>query len=235
MAEPGVTAPAFYALRGGRAADWWTLLHPPYTVWHLSYVVLGAAVAPVVDLTALGFSLLAFFLAVGLAAHALDVTNACNSFLNGIDLARSMLLQRPDLPIILCTGYQHHFPFMADDLRLRTKNRLAAADLYKGVAWVHNPKLFYVGMQDQWFTFNMFDAQAWYARDVILGRIQVPASEQERRADAEHGDHAEEAEADRPPGAAALRRPGGRRDDLPAELQPGERRVLLPERRVPVL
>ena len=72
MAEPGVTAPAFYALRGGRAADWWTLLHPPYTVWHLSYVVLGAAVAPTVDLAALGFSLLAFFLAVGLAAHALD-------------------------------------------------------------------------------------------------------------------------------------------------------------------
>ena len=29
-------------------------------------------------------------------------------------------------------------------------------------------------MQDQWFTFNMFDTQAWYARDVILGRIQLP-------------------------------------------------------------
>ena len=34
-------------------------------------------------------------------------------------------------------------------------------DSYKGVVWVHNPKLFYLGMQDQWFTFNMFDAQAW--------------------------------------------------------------------------
>jgi hypothetical protein len=41
MTEP-VTAPAFYARRGGRAADWWTLLHPPYTAWHLSYVALGA-------------------------------------------------------------------------------------------------------------------------------------------------------------------------------------------------
>ena len=29
-------------------------------------------------------------------------------------------------------------------------------------------------MQDQWFTFNMFDAQAWYARDLILGRLKVP-------------------------------------------------------------
>lgn len=69
--EPRVT-PAFYARRGGRAADWWTLLHPPYTLWHVSYVVLGAAMAPVVDRTALVASMLAFFLAVGLAAHALD-------------------------------------------------------------------------------------------------------------------------------------------------------------------
>ncbi|MBL9046928.1 MAG: NAD(P)/FAD-dependent oxidoreductase [Tabrizicola sp.] len=77
--------------------------------------------------------------------------------------------------IILCTGYKHHFPFLPDDLRLKTANRLATADLYKGVAWVHNPKLFFLGMQDQWFTFNMFDAQAWWVRDVIMGRIKVPA------------------------------------------------------------
>jgi hypothetical protein len=70
MAEPA--APAFYARHGTAASDWWTLLHPPYTVWHLSYVVLGAAIAPTRDWTALGFSVLAFFLAVGLAAHALD-------------------------------------------------------------------------------------------------------------------------------------------------------------------
>jgi trimethylamine monooxygenase len=77
--------------------------------------------------------------------------------------------------IILCTGYKHHFPFLPDDLRLKTKNRLATADLYKGVAWVHNPALFYLGMQDQWFTFNMFDAQAWWVRDAIMGRIAIPA------------------------------------------------------------
>jgi hypothetical protein len=46
--------------------------------------------------------------------------------------------------VILCTGYKHHFPFLPDDLRLKTANRLATADLYKGVAWVHNPKLFFL-------------------------------------------------------------------------------------------
>lgn len=77
--------------------------------------------------------------------------------------------------IILCTGYKHHFPFLPDDLRLKTKNRLATADLYKGVVWVNNPKLFFLGMQDQWFTFNMFDAQAWWVRDAIMGRIAIPS------------------------------------------------------------
>ena len=51
MAERATYSPAFYARRGGTAADWWTLLHPPYTLWHLSYVVLGAAMAPVLDLS----------------------------------------------------------------------------------------------------------------------------------------------------------------------------------------
>lgn len=72
MAEPQAVPAAFYARRGGTLADWWTVLHPPYTLWHLSYVVLGAAMAPALDGLALGMSLLAFFLAVGLAAHLLD-------------------------------------------------------------------------------------------------------------------------------------------------------------------
>jgi len=64
--------PAFYALAPGGWRDWWTLLHPPYTLWHLSYVAMGAATVPEVDLYRLGMSLLGFFLGVGLAAHALD-------------------------------------------------------------------------------------------------------------------------------------------------------------------
>ena len=76
--------------------------------------------------------------------------------------------------IILCTGYKHHFPFLPDDLRLRTANRLASADLYKGVVWTKNSDMFYLGMQDQWYTFNMFDAQAWWVRDCIMDRISLP-------------------------------------------------------------
>jgi trimethylamine monooxygenase len=77
--------------------------------------------------------------------------------------------------IILCTGYQHHFPFLPEDLRLKTTNRLWPLDLYQGVVWESNPRLFYIGMQDQFYTFNMFDAQAWYVRDVILERIKLPS------------------------------------------------------------
>ena len=66
--------PAFYAVTG-RAGDWWTLLHPPYTAWHLSYVAIGAALAPRLDAERLVATLLAFFLAVGIAAHALDELN----------------------------------------------------------------------------------------------------------------------------------------------------------------
>ena len=98
--------------------------------------------------------------------------------------------------VILCTGYKHYFPFLPDDLRLKTANRLATADLYKGVVYVHNPKMFYLGMQDQWFTFNMFDAQAWYVRDIILGRIAVPADKQALMADVAEREAREEAEDD---------------------------------------
>jgi ubiquinone/menaquinone biosynthesis methyltransferase len=69
--QPSV-APAFYALQGGGWRDYWTLLHPPYTVWHLSYVLLGAALAPMPDPRIVAASLLAFFLAVGVASHAFD-------------------------------------------------------------------------------------------------------------------------------------------------------------------
>ena len=98
--------------------------------------------------------------------------------------------------IILCTGYKHYFPFLPDDLRLKTANRLATADLYKGVVWVHNPKMFYLGMQDQWFTFNMFDAQAWWVRDVIMDRIALPADKQEMMADVTERETREEASDD---------------------------------------
>jgi hypothetical protein len=64
--------PAYYAARRGGWRDWWTLLHPPYTAWHLSYVVIGACLAPRVETSRLLVTVLAFFLAVGVAAHAVD-------------------------------------------------------------------------------------------------------------------------------------------------------------------
>ncbi|WP_121630844.1 NAD(P)-binding domain-containing protein [Tropicibacter alexandrii] len=99
--------------------------------------------------------------------------------------------------IILCTGYKHYFSFLPDDLRLKTANRLATADLYKGVVFVHNPKMFYLGMQDQWFTFNMFDAQAWWARDAIMGKIDLSkVSKDEMLADVKEREEREEADDD---------------------------------------
>ena len=70
--QPQLDRPAFYALRRGGWRDLITLLHPPYTAWHLGYVALGAAAAPVVHVDRLLAALAAFFLAVGVAAHALD-------------------------------------------------------------------------------------------------------------------------------------------------------------------
>jgi hypothetical protein len=64
--------PAFYALRRGGWRDYVTLLHPPYTAWHLSYVAIGAALAPRFHLDRMLWALAAFFLAMGVAAHALD-------------------------------------------------------------------------------------------------------------------------------------------------------------------
>lgn len=71
--RPASLAPAYYATRAaGWRRDVFAVLHPPYTLWHLSYVLIGAGLAPSVDLRRLLATLLAFFLAVGISAHALD-------------------------------------------------------------------------------------------------------------------------------------------------------------------
>jgi hypothetical protein len=67
--------PAFYALRSGGWRDYVTLLHPPYTAWHLSYVAIGAALTSEFSWSRLWPTLAAFFLAVGIGAHALDELN----------------------------------------------------------------------------------------------------------------------------------------------------------------
>ncbi len=73
MAESGgVDRPAWYALGAGGWRDYVTLLHLPYTAWHLSYVVIGGCLAPIVAWDRLGAAVAAFALAVGIGAHALD-------------------------------------------------------------------------------------------------------------------------------------------------------------------
>ncbi len=79
--------------------------------------------------------------------------------------------------IILCSGYLHHFPYLDDTLKLKTGNRLYPPKLYKGVVWQDNHKMMYLGMQDQFHTFNMFDCQAWFVRDVIMDKIKMPSDE----------------------------------------------------------
>jgi hypothetical protein len=71
----GTPRPAFYALAPGGWRDYVTLLHPPYTLWHLSYVAIGAGLAPQFKAYVLGYALLAFFLGMGVGAHALDELN----------------------------------------------------------------------------------------------------------------------------------------------------------------
>jgi hypothetical protein len=87
--------PAFYALRSGGWRDLVTLLHPPYTAWHLSYVAIGAAAAPHVYANRLIAALAAFFLAVGISAHALDE-------LHGHPLATK--LSTPALTVLAAAG-----------------------------------------------------------------------------------------------------------------------------------
>ncbi|MBM7468709.1 trimethylamine monooxygenase [Microbacterium keratanolyticum] len=83
--------------------------------------------------------------------------------------------------VLMCTGYLHKYPFLPDDLALSSPNNVYPDGLYRGVVWQSNPRLAYLGAQDQWFTFNMFDVQAWYVRDLILGRLAMP-DEAERAA-----------------------------------------------------
>ena len=98
-AQRELDRPAFYALRAGGWRDLVTLLHPPYTIWHLSFVALGAAAAPSVHANRLAAALGAFALAVGVSAHALDE-------LNGRPLATRL---SPTTLIVLAVGAVWYF------------------------------------------------------------------------------------------------------------------------------
>lgn len=67
--------PAFYALRPGGWRDLVTILHPPYTAWHLTNVAFGAVAASQIHTDRFVATLAAFFLALGISAHSLDELN----------------------------------------------------------------------------------------------------------------------------------------------------------------
>lgn len=93
--------------------------------------------------------------------------------------------------IILCTGYMYHFPFLSDELRLnphdvdgQPANKIWIKGLYKGIFWMKNPRLVHIGPHTGFFTWNLFDAQAWLCRDYIMGTYQLPSAEKMEANDA---------------------------------------------------
>ena len=78
--------------------------------------------------------------------------------------------------IIMCTGYLHSYKFLEDKLRLKSPNLLYPPNLFKGTVWLNggNDKVLYIGAQDQYYTYTMFDAQALWAVKYVLGMIQIP-------------------------------------------------------------
>lgn len=83
--------------------------------------------------------------------------------------------------VIFCTGYKARFPFLSDDLSLPIPEPTYYPNLYKGILWAHggNNKLLYLGMQNQLWSMNMFDAQALWAVRYIMGESQIPKSKEE--------------------------------------------------------
>ena len=81
--------------------------------------------------------------------------------------------------VILCTGYLHHYPHLADELRYIGPNILYPDNLYKGTLWMKggNNRMMYIGAMDQYYTWTMFDAQAKWAVQYIMGKIKLPERE----------------------------------------------------------
>jgi len=149
----GEERPAFYALPPGGWRDYVTLLHPPYTAWHLSYVAIGAAAAPHLNGLRLGASVAAFFFAVGLAAHALDelkgrplgtrISDRALRLIAGVALAVAVLLGvagavsvTPWLSAFVAFGV-----FIALAYNLEVFGGRFHSDLWFGVSWGAFPAL----------------------------------------------------------------------------------------------
>lgn len=185
--------PAFYAVgRGtGGLGDWITLLHPPYTLWHLSYVVIGAAVMPHPVLWRLAGTVLAFFLAVGIGAHALDelhgrpLGTGIDTVVLAVTAAVSIVAAMAMglvyggwrlLPFVIAGG------FLAFAYNLELFGGVLHSDLWFGLAWGAFPVL--VGAYAQHWTLSLAAVVAAVAATFLsLGQraLSTPARTLRRR------------------------------------------------------
>jgi hypothetical protein len=148
-----VTRPAFYALESGGWRDYMTILHLPYTAWHLSYVAIGAGLTPELEGRRLLAALASFFLALGIGAHALDelhdrplktdipdgvlVALAALSIGGAIAIGvAASLLWTPWLLLFVATG-----GFLVVAYNLELFGGAFHSDLWFGVAWGAFPVL----------------------------------------------------------------------------------------------
>merc|ERR1719312_1841599 len=81
--------------------------------------------------------------------------------------------------VMMCTGYLHSYPFLRENLRLKSANVLYPPSLYKGIVWQEggNNKLLYIGVQDLYYSFTMFDVCALWAVKLIQGEVSLPDRE----------------------------------------------------------
>lgn len=192
--RPQEPRPAFYALSPGGWRDLVTILHPPYTAWNLSYVAIGAALAPTFVLWRLGAALGAFLLALGVAAHALDelagrplgtrlsrtalIALACAGLLGAcaIGIAAAVILSLWLIPFVIVGA------FLALAYNLELFGGRLHTDIWFGVAWGSFPVL------TGWFV----EALDIRPESVLLGlacflislaqrRLSTPARELRRR------------------------------------------------------
>jgi hypothetical protein len=158
------TKTAFYDLGRGTGGfrDWLTLLHPPYTLWHLSYVAIGAALVPHPVLWRLGGTLLAFFLAVGIGAHAFDELNGrpLGTGINGKLLAGVAVASVVAAMVLgLVYGGWRMVPFvlvgavLVIGYNLELLGGLMHSDVWFGLAWGSFPLI--VGAYAQHWTLPM--------------------------------------------------------------------------------
>jgi hypothetical protein len=190
--------PAFYAVgRGtGGLGDWITLLHPPYTLWHLSYVVIGAAIMPHLVLWRLGGTLVAFFLAVGVGAHALDELNGRplgTGISRGVLIAVAAVTIAAAMVMGLLDGGWRLLPFvivgavLVCGYNLELFGGILHSDFWFGAAWGAFPVL--VGAYAQHWTLSIAAVAAAVAAFFLsMGQraLSTPARTLRRRTTGVH-------------------------------------------------